>query len=62
MLFGIISAHPNEHDKDIPKEYFDVPPSKLNGGSTTTSALRVSYGAIYFGVYLISAVPILVAS
>lgn len=41
-LFGIHGLGEGEHDRSIPEEYFKIPPSRVNKGDETASALRVS--------------------
>jgi hypothetical protein len=41
-LFRVVGQHLDEHDPQIPKEYFETPPAKLSGSSAGSSALRVS--------------------
>lgn len=43
VLYGVISQAEDEHDSDIPKDFFQTPPAKLGGQSAASAALRVSF-------------------
>lgn len=60
VLFGIIGPAPGDHDKDIPEDYFLVPPPKLNGTSNATGALRVGITISLFAALLTWTVSIFV--
>ena len=46
LMYSIHGLHPEEHDRNIPKEYFDIPPTELNGKKPSVNALRVRCDAL----------------